>query len=313
MTTATVVESDASLEVVADGFSYTEGLVWDFARDELVFHDVVEDARYRWNARDGLIQDAHPVNQSNGMVIDGEGRLIVCVCAANSVVRHEPDGGRTQLASHYEGRELNSPNDIVVHGGSGDVYFTDPAYGRMPTYGIDRPQELEFQGIYRVRSGSGELELLVRDTVEQPNGLCFSPDERVMYVCDTQTGHINAFDVDADGRLVDQRILVERAGNAIPWSQAQSNTFGGGYVDGLKCDEQGNVYVTGPGGIRVFDPAGTALGVIETPEIVANFCFGDADGRSLYIGCRNSIRRLRMTVKGSPTPGFKANGASDVQ
>jgi gluconolactonase len=300
-----LVEDGAQLELVTDGFSYTEGLVWDFANDQLIFHDLVGDTRYRWNARDGLIEDQRGTEWANGMVIDGDGRLLVCICGGNRIERHDPDGGRTELVSHFEGRELNSPNDIVVHSRTGDIYFSDPAYGRLPDYGIERPQELDYQGVYRIRADSGDLELLSRDFVEQPNGLCFSPDESLLYVNDTQTGHIDVFEVDDEGRLQDPRIFVASVGPAIPWQQALDNTFPGGYVDGMKCDERGNVYVTGPGGIRVFAPDGSEIGVIETPENVANFCFGDADGRSLYIGCKNSIRRLRMTVKGSPAPGFK--------
>jgi gluconolactonase len=304
-----LVDEDARLEVVASGFKYTEGPVWDVDADALIFHELIDSVRFRWSEREGLVEELRPTNWSNGMAFDAEGRLLICECGANSVLRREQDGTVTTLVSHYEGRELNSPNDIVV-ASSGDIYFTDPAYGRLPVYGVDRSQDLDFQGIYRIREGDGELELLSRDGCEQPNGLCFSPDESILYVNDTQVGHVWQFDMEDDGRLGQQRMLLASVGPAIPWDVAQRNEFGGGYVDGMKCDCHGNVYVTGPGGVWVISPDGEHLGVIESPVNVSNLAWGGADGNELFLSCNDAIRRLRMNVTGSPVPGSGRSGRS---
>jgi gluconolactonase len=199
------------------------------------------------------------------------------------VVRAGPEGLGT-LASHYDGRELNSPNDIVARS-DGAIYFTDPPSGRSARYGIERPQELPFQGVYRIDT-DGSLSLLVGD-FERPNGLCFSLDERVMFVNDTARAHIRAFDVAPTGALENGRLWATLEGSAP------------GVADGMKIDGAGNLYCTGPGGIHVFAPDATWLGVILTPERAANFTWGDADRRTLYITATTSIYTLRTTVAGA--------------
>ena len=145
------------------------------------------DVRRRWDPESGVAEVRRPSNKCNGMTYDADLNLIVCEHATSSLVRERPDGGREILASHFEGKELNSPNDVCVHS-DGSIYFTDPWYGRMPGFGVERPRELGFQGVYRVRT-DGALELLVdRDLFDQPNGLCFSPDEKRLYVNDTEEG-----------------------------------------------------------------------------------------------------------------------------
>jgi gluconolactonase len=185
---------------------------------------------------------------------------------------------------------LNSPNDVVVRS-DGTIYFTDPTYGRMPVFGLERPQELEFQGVYRIASGR-RLHCDAND-FSQPNGLCLSPDEETLYVNDTTCAHIRAFAVAPDGSLSDSRIFAQRIG---------TGDYDDGVVDGMKCDEHGNVYVTGPRGIWVFDPRGTQLGVIRMPEIAGNLNWGGPDWRDLYCCCSTSIYRVRMRVRGSPVP-----------
>ena len=182
-----------------------------------------------------------PSNKCNGMTYDAELALVICEHATSSLVR-ERDGRREILASHFEGKELNSPNDVCVHS-DGSIYFSDPWYGRMPVYGVERPRQLGFQGVYRVRQGGGEPQLLVdRNLFEQPNGLCFSPDERQLYVNDTARALIRVFDVRPDGSLGADRIFASGIRSELE----------PGVPDGMKCDSAGNIWVTAPGGIWVY-------------------------------------------------------------
>jgi gluconolactonase len=206
-------------------------------------------------------------------------------------VRESPDGGREILAYHWQGKYLNSPNDVIV-ASDGSIIFTDPTYGRLPGFGIERKQELDFQGVYRIPPGGGseDLQLLV-DDFEQPNGLCFSPDESLLYINDTVRAHIRVFDVGANHELSNGRVFAENIGDA--------DLAKGELVDGMKADEHGNVYVTGPKGVWVFSPDGEHLGVIGVPENVGNLNWGDDDWRTLYIAASTSIYRVRMNVSGN--------------
>ena len=177
---------------------------------------------------------------------------------------------------------------IVARDGS--IIFTDPTYGRMPGFGLEREQELDFQGVYRLPAGGGELELLV-DDFAQPNGLCFSPDESLLYINDTTRAHIRVFDVGPNHALSNGRVFAENIGDG--------DLAKGGLVDGMKLDEQGNVYVTGPDGVWVFGTDGEHLGTIEVPESVGNINWGDDDWRSLYIPASTSVYRVRMKVAGN--------------
>jgi gluconolactonase len=224
---------------------------------------------------------------ANGNTWDREGRLLTCEHATSRVTRTQHDGTMEVLASHYNGKELNSPNDIVVHS-SGAIYFTDPLSGRTATYGVERPQQLPFQGVYRFDPTTGTLTLLADDFV-LPNGLCFGLDERQLFVNDTRRGHIRVFDVLANGTL--------RGGSV--W--ATPGSTGEGAPDGMKIDQWGNLYCTGPGGIHVFDGEAVYLGMIRMPERVANFAWGDADGRTLYITASTSVYAIRTNVAGHRT------------
>lgn len=283
------------VEVIATGLTYSEGPVWDAANGRLLFHDIPSDTRFAWTPRDGVAVDARPSRKGNGMAIDGEGRLLICEQALHRVVRHEPDGTVTVLASDYRGKALNSPNDLAIRA-NGDVYFSDPAYGRIPVYGVESEQELDFQGVFRVRADDGALELMANDQV-QPNGLCFAPDGRRFYVNDCELGDIWTYDVADDGTLRNGRIFAAEVGVPCPWSDVIANTLPSGYVDGMKCDERGNVYVTALGGLLVLSPDGGQLGLIELPEDVANFTWGGTDGLDLFVCCRTFIGRLAMRVR----------------
>ncbi len=286
-----LIDRDAEMERLAGGFTFTEGPIWNAKGGYLLFSDMPGDVRRRWDERGGVTEVARPSNKGNGMTYDARGRLIVCEHSTSSVVRQRPDGSFETIASHYKGRELNSPNDVVVRS-DGSIYFTDPTYGRMPGFGVEREQELDFQGVYRIPPGDGDLQLLV-DDFEQPNGLCFSPDESLLYINDTPRAHIRVFDVRPDGTLENGRLFFENIGRGI---------IEEGVPDGMKCDERGNVYVTGPGGIWVISPEGEHLGVIETPENASNLNWGDPDWKTLYITCSTSLCRVRMKVAGARAP-----------
>ncbi|HXH83197.1 MAG TPA: SMP-30/gluconolactonase/LRE family protein [Candidatus Tectomicrobia bacterium] len=276
----------AAFERLATGFLFTEGPVWHPAGRFLVFSDMPGDHMRRWSAADGISTFRKPSNMANGNTYDRQGRLLTCEHASSRVTRTEPDGRITVLASHFRGKELNSPNDIVCRS-DGTIVFTDPPYGRMKFYGLERPRELDFQGVYRVGPDPRSPELLV-DDFEAPNGLCYSLDESRLFVNDTARKHIRVFDVARDGSLRNGRVWAETKGDKP------------GAPDGMKLDSRGNVYCCGPGGIHVFDPDARLLEVLETPEYVANMAWGDDDFRSLYVTASTSLYRIRRDVPGRP-------------
>ena len=282
---ASVVGNTVEFERLATGFIFTEGPLWHRREKYLLFSDMPGDHLRRWSAKDGVATFRKPCNKSNGLAWDLQARLITCEHASSQLTRTEADGRLTVLASHHGGKELNSPNDVVVKN-DGAIYFTDPIYGRKPHYGLPRDAQLAFRGIYRL-SPDGKALTLLADDFGQPNGLCFSADEKVLLVSDTDHQHIRAFDVRADGTL---------SGGGV-W--ARTTGEGPGAPDGLKMDGAGNVYSCGPGGIHVFAPDATCLGVIEVPEYTANFCWGDDDFRSLFITASTSLYRIRVTIPGT--------------
>ena len=290
-----LVDANAEVEQIGTGFTFTEGPIWNPAGRYLLFSDMPGDTRRRWDEQGGVTEIAKPSNKGNGMTLDADGRLLVCEHSTSSVVRIDPDGaggGREVLASHHGDKELNSPNDIVVHSG-GAIYFTDPTYGRMPGFGIEREQDLDFQGVYRISPAGGEPTLLVDDFV-QPNGLCFSPDESLLYINDTDLAHIRVFDVGGDGTISNGRVFADGIGTG--------DLASGELVDGMKCDEHGNIWVTGPRGVWVFAPSGTYLGVIEIPENVGNLHWGGSDWSWLFVAASTSVYRVKTKVSGRREP-----------
>ncbi len=283
-----LVDEDAEVEQIATGFTFTEGPIW-MADGSLHFSDMPGDKRRRWHPDEGVTVLRDPSNKCNGMTLDNDGNLIVCEHVTSSVVRESPEGGRETLATHWGDKELNSPNDVIV-ARDGSIIFTDPTYGRMPGFGLERDQDLDFQGVYRIPAGGGDLQLLV-DDFAQPNGLCFTADESLLYINDTTRAHIRVFDVGADHQLSNGRVFAENIGTA--------DLAKGDLVDGMKLDEDGNVYVTGPEGVLVFSPDGEHLGTIKVPEPVGNLNWGDDDWKSLYIPASTSVYRVRMNVAGN--------------
>lgn len=281
-----VVGGAVELERIATGCLFTEGPLWHPREHYLLWSDMPGDHLRRWSPREGVTTHRKPCSMSNGLTWDRQGRLIACEHATSRVTRTEPDGRVVPIATHHGGKELNSPNDVVC-ARDGGIYFSDPPYGRAEFYGVPRPQALSFQGVFRAGDDPMKPTLLV-DDFDRPNGLCFSLDERQLFVNDTARQHIRVFDVRADGTLGGGRVWAETTGE------------GAGAPDGMKIDSQGNVYCCGPGGIHVFAPDATCLGVIGMPEYTANFAWGDADYRSLYVTASTSVYRLRTQVPGFP-------------
>jgi gluconolactonase len=277
------IVGDAQVEKVADGFQFTEGPVW--VPDEyLVFSDIPADTIYKWSPGEGKAEVfRRPSGHSNGLTLDRQGRLVACE-HDRRLSRTEPDGTVVTLAERYQGKRLNSPNDIVVKS-DGRIYFTDPPYG-LP--GQSEGKELDVNGVYRLDPEDGTL-ALVDASFERPNGLAFSPDESVLYVDDSYGGHVRAFDVGEDGMLSNGRVFVklERPGAA-------------GVPDGMKVDVHGNVFCTGPGGVWVVAPSGEVLGTIDVPEVPANLAWGDEDLKTLYITARTGLYRIRLRTGGAP-------------
>ena len=281
---AAVIGEQVTFEQLGTGFLFIEGPLWHPQGQYLLFSDMPGNQIRRWSAKAGIEVFRKPSNMSNGLAWDRQGRLLACEHATSRVTCTEADGSVTVIASHHDGQELNSPNDIVTKS-DGGIYFTDPTYGRVEFYGVLREPVLEFRGVYRADPERKSLTLLA-DDFRQPNGLCFSADENLLFVNDTERKHIRVFDVKPDGTLADSRIWAETVGE------------GAGAPDGMKIDSAGNLYCCGPGGIHVFDPAAKCLGVIRVPEYTANFAWGDADLMSLFITASTSLYRIRVKVPG---------------
>jgi len=282
-----IVPEDAQVEQLGTGCQFTEGPVWVAAWGMLMFSDIPANKMKRWIPELGITNFRVPSGKSNGLTLDKRGRLIACEHANRRVSRTELDGAVVTIASHYEGKKLNSPNDVVVKS-DGSIYFSDPPYGLTAEYGELGERELDFCGVYRLSPDGKTLTLLV-DDFAAPNGLAFSPDESLLYIDDTERMHVRVFDVKEDGTIANGRIFAEESGE-------------GGAPDGMKVDSEGNVYVTGPGGIWVFNPTGEHLGTIELPEGPANLAWGDNDWKTLYITATTSLYRIRLNIKGIPVP-----------
>jgi gluconolactonase len=264
---------------LATGFQFTEGPLW-LPDGRLLFSDIPASRIYAWTPEGGVQVWRDPSGQANGLTLDLQGRLLACEHARRRVSRTEPDGSVASLAERYQGKRLNSPNDIVVRR-DGVVYFTDPPYGIAPDQ-----REQPVNGVYALRP-DGTL-LLVADDFERPNGLAFSPDASILYVDDSGRRHVRAFDVRQDGSLVNSRVLADM-------DHPQP-----GSPDGMKVDVEGHLYVAGATGVWVFKADGRNLGVIVTPERPSNLAWGDSDRQSLYITARTSLYRVRTTVPGLP-------------
>ena len=290
-----VVPPGTRLERVATGFEFTEGPVW--TRDgALLFSSPNTNAVYRWSpegavtvfrsksGHTGVDIGRYHQPGSNGLTFDPEGRLAICQHGNRRVIRVNPHGDITVLADRFRGKRLNSPNDLVFRS-DGTLFFTDPPFG-LPGVFDDPDKELPWSGVFRAKDGRVDL---VTDELEGPNGLAFSPDERILYVgnWDPDRKVVMRYELDADGGVADASVLFDMT--AAPGEDA---------IDGIKVDHAGNLYVCGPGGIWVITPRGEHLGTLRLPEAPHNLAFGGADGRTLYVTALSSVYRLELAVRG---------------
>lgn len=292
-----LIPKDAKIEVLATGFEWTEGPLWIKDGGYLLFSDIPNNAIMKWKAGEGIREFMKPAGYtgvatygdepgSNGLTLDKQGRLIICEHGDRRISRMDWNGGKQTLADNYMGKRFNSPNDAVVKS-NGDVYFTDPPYG-LPKKQDDPQRELDFFGVFRW-STDGKLTLLTKE-MTRPNGIAFSPDEKTLYIAQSDNVAIwKAFPVNADGTLGKSRIFYDASAsmNKMP-----------GSPDGMKVDKQGNIFATGPGGIYIFTSTGKLLGRIETGVPTANCAWGD-DGSVLYITADMYLCRIKTNTIGA--------------
>lgn len=270
---------NATVEKLASGMGFTEGPVWHRA-GYVLFSDMAKNRIMKWETKNGLTVFREPSQRTNGLAFDGKGRLVACESVTRRLVAVDESGQSVSLADKYEGKRLNTTNDLAI-GRDGSVYFTDPGGG-------SNTSELGFSGVYRLNP-KGELSLLTKD-VGYPNGIALSPDGKTLFVSVTVQHHVLAYDVQRDGTITNPRVFA----SVYPHGNHRI-----GVVDGIKTDVKGNLYVTGHGGVWVFDKTGQTLGIIATPELPSNCAFGDADFKTLYITARTSLYRIRLTVAGA--------------
>jgi gluconolactonase len=294
-----LIPKDAVVEKLADGYSWTEGPVWNRRENHLLFSDIPANSIIRWEAGKGASLFMKPSGYTgatpyegrepgtNGLTYDAQGRLVSCEHGDRRVARLEPDGKKTTLADRYEGKRFNSPNDLTYKS-NGDLYFTDPPYGLPKTF-EDPKRELPYCGVYRLAT-NGKVTLLTKE-IKAPNGIAFSPDEKTLYVAssDPEKAIWMAYDVKADGTLANGRVFYD----ATAWVKAGKK----GLPDGLKVDKNGILFATGPGGVVIFSPDGKHLGTIETGVPTANCGWGD-DGSTLYITANTALLRVKTNTRG---------------
>jgi gluconolactonase len=289
---------DARIEVLATGFEWTEGPLWIREGGHLLFSDIPRNSIMKWTEKDGAVLFMKPSGYTgvtdygrepgtNGLTLDSRGRIVACEHGDRRISRLEKDGGKRTLVDSYQGKRLNSPND-AVYKSNGDLYFTDPPYG-LPKGADDPRRELDFCGVYRY-SAEGKLTLLTKE-MTRPNGIAFSPDEKTLYVAqsDPERAIWMAFPVNPDGLLGKGRLLADATAmvGKLP-----------GLPDGMKVDARGNLFATGPGGVHILTPDGKRLGRIETGEKTANCAWG-GDGSTLYITADMYICRIRTKTRGA--------------
>ncbi len=288
-----LVPPDARLERLAGGATWAEGPVYLPEAGAVVWSDVRGNVVRRWTGSDGVRDLYRPSDFANGHTLDHDGRILACEHGRRRVSRYERDGSRTTIVDRFEGRRLNSPNDLVV-ASDGAVWFTDPPYGILDdSEGHAAESELGGCFVFRLDRGTGEL-AIATDVLVHPNGLAFSPDERTLYVSDTSAArisggnhHIVAFDV-VDGRhLAAPRIFA---------------VIDPGLSDGLRVDVDGNVWTSAGDGIHVLDPRGAEVGRFLLPETVSNCTFGGADGRRLFITATSTLWAIDVGIQGAATP-----------
>lgn len=284
-----IVSPNQSIEELGNGYGGdagpAEGPLWWKESGYLLFSDIGNNRRMKWTSGEGVTLVQEPTNRANGLTRDPQGRLLACEHETRRVTRQEPDGSITVVANSYRGRRLNRPNDVIVKS-DGRIYFTDPGY---PTPGLD----LDFNGVYQVTPDLGTITLISWD-FSRPNGLAFSPDEKILYINDTRRRHIRAFDVEPNGMplIATDRVFCELGGERP------------GNPDGMKVDVEGNVYCGGSGGIWVMDPSGKHLGtIVHGAPATTNMAWGGDDWKTMFFTTRNTLSRIQLKIAGVPVPG----------
>ena len=282
-----IVPRGAEVDVIANDLLFGEGPVWNKRTGEFLWVDIIGDTIWKWKPNVGREVVMRPSYKADGMTFDREGRLVVCGWSWRRVWRLEKDGTVTTLCAQFEGKKLNSPNDLVVKS-DGSIWFTDPSGGlnNVEMHGEDVQRYLDYHGVFRI-SPQGETTLVVKDFT-YPNGLAFSRDESLLYINDTRENLIKVYDVGKDGTLKNGRLFCKLVGSEA------------GVADGMKIDTEGNVYCTGPAGVQVFAPDGKLLGRIKLPGHSTNMGFGDDDWKGLYVTTYSSVYRIRLGVAGLP-------------
>jgi len=300
-----LIPKDAVIEILAGGFDWSEGPVWVKDGKYLLFSDIPKNMIWKWSEKDGLKEYLKPSGYtgtekftgkepgSNGLALDKDGKLHLCMHGDRRLAKRDGDKFVT-LADKYDGKRLNSPNDLAFKS-NGDIYFTDPPYG-LPGIMEDKNKELDFQGVYRL-SPKGELTLLTKE-MSRPNGIAFSPDEKTLYVANSDPDKAiwMAFPVKADGTLDKGKQFFDTTALVKDVDKDKKPKFPG-LPDGLKVDKAGNVFATGPGGVFVFDKDGKHLGTLATGVATANCGWGD-DGTTLYITADKQLVRVKTKTKG---------------
>ena len=306
-----IIPGDAKVEKLASSFGFLEGPVWVHKGGYLLFSDIPANVIFKFSPDTGKVSVAVPYSGftgvdasgagmqlndgqgmvtllgSNGVTLDPQGRIVYCAHGDRQVVRLEADGRRTVLANQFEGKRLNSPNDLVYKS-DGSLYFTDPPAG-LREGDKDPKKELPFNGVYLLKDS--QLRLLIKD-MTLPNGLAFTPDEKYLYVNDSVKKTIMRYEVQPDDTLANGKLLVDMSPDKAP-----------GGPDGMKVDQKGNIYCTGPGGFWILSPDGIHLGTVLTSELPANLAFGDADGKTLYLTARTGLYRIHLKIPGIVPPG----------
>ncbi len=279
-----LIDPSTELEILGEGFQFTEGPVWHKKEKCLYFSDIPADTMFRFDNLNGVAAFRNPSHFSNGLTLDKSGNIIACEHRSRSVTIQKENDFVT-VADSYQGKKLNSPNDIIISK-NGTIYFTDPIYGLQEGLGGPATQELEVQGVYKVAPGTNEPELIF-DDFERPNGLALSGDEELLFVNDTVRQHIRVFTKGNDGKYSNGSVFVELFGEGL------------GRPDGMKLDNFGNVFCTGPGGIWVFSVTGDLLGKIHLEQKTANLAWGDDDGSCLYITSGTQLLRIKCVTFGN--------------
>jgi gluconolactonase len=286
-----IISPSEPIQHLADGFGGAlgpaEGPLWWKEGRYLLFSDIHNDKRMKYEPGKGVSVFQEPTNRANGLTRDLQGRLVACEHDSRRVTRQEPDGSATVIANSFQGHRLNRPNDVVVKS-DGCIYFTDP----WTSPAAPEQWDLTFSGVYRVTPDLGTMSLLIGDFIV-PNGLAFSPDEKVLYINDSRRGHIRAFDLAPNGTLAKQtdRIFADLRGEEP------------GIPDGMKVDVEGNVYCGGAGGIWVMDSNGKKLGrIVHGAPATTNLAFGGDDWKTLYFTSRNHLGSVNVKIPGLPVP-----------